>query len=1041
MFLTRVSVSQPVFATMVMVAIMVIGLFSYSRLPVEQFPDVDFPVVAVVVTYPGASPESVENDVVKPIENVINTLSGVDTIESTARTGQAMIITIFELEVDSLTAAQDVRDKLARIEAALPEGAEKPQVLRFNPGEQPIVSLAVTSDRLSASELTTVAEDVIVDRLSVVQGVGSATVVGGVPRQINVMADPDRLVAFNIGIGEVISGLSQDNRNSAAGSVRDGAQNAPIQVEGRLDEVQDFLDVVVARRGGQPVRLADVATLEDGQAEDRSIALIDGDRAVSIDILKVQGANTVQVASDIRAAVARMEAGDLPDGVHIEVVTDNSVPVTSSFEAVQAMILEGAALAVAIVFLFLNSWRSTVITGLTLPISIIGTMVAIYFLGFTLNMMTLMALSLSVGILIDDAIVVRENIMRHLHMGKSHVRAALDGTNEIGLAVLATTLSIVAVFLPVAFMSGIMGRFFLQFGVTVAVAVLISLFVSFTLDPMMSSVWYDPAANPNAKRGPFGRLVARFDRFFERLSQTYRRALAWCLRHRVTTLAVALAMFVGSFFLVPVVGIEFLPALDRGEVRVSVQTPAGSSVAYTTEKVRQVERLLREFPEVSRTYATINSGQSAGENKASVTAKLVDEGERSVTPAELTVTIRRALEAIPGIKATVGAAGGLGTVQKPVQVNLMGRDSVALKGYSDELAAAMRAIPGLIDVETSLDDAQPNIGIRINREAASDLGIPIAQVSTTLRQMLSGETVSEWIDPRGSSFDVVVRLPADMRAGPEALADLPIAQSGATGSSSTVRLSQVAEIETTNGPGEIARKDLTRRVSVSANITGVTLGEVTTPVQTAIADLNLPAGYRATLGGDAEQIADVATSAGTALLLAVVFIYLVLASQFGSFLQPVAIMISLPLSLVGVMLGLLVGGSTLNMMSAIGFIMLMGLVVKNAILLVDNANQHRREGMPLVEALLEAGTTRFRPIVMTSLAMIFGMIPLALSIHEGSSQNAPMAHAVIGGLLSSTLLTLVVVPVILTYLDSLGARIAARIPRDPDAQAHEVEPA
>ncbi len=1037
MFLTRISVSQPVFATMVMVAIMVFGFYSYLRLPVEQFPEIDFPVVAVVVSYPGASPEAVESDVVKPIENVVNTLNGIDTIQSTAQNGQAMIIAIFEMEVNSSDAAQEVRDKLARIETLLPDGADKPQVLRFDPAEMPIISLVVSSDTMAARDLTKLTEDTIVNRLTTIQGVGSATVVGGLPRQINILADPDRLVAFNLGIGEVMNALAQDNRNAAAGSVRDGNEVAPIQVEGRVSEVHDFLDLVVARRAGQAVQLGDVATVEDSQADDTNLALINGERAVAVNILKVQGANTVQVASDIRKEVGKL-AAQLPSGVHVKVITDNSVYVTHSFEAVQNMLIEGAFLAVVIVFLFLNSWRSTVITGLTLPISIIGTMIALYFLGFTLNMMTLMALSLSVGILIDDAIVVRENIMRHLHMGKSHVRAALDGTNEIGLAVLATTLSIVAVFLPVAFMEGILGRFFLQFGVTVSVAVMISLFVAFTLDPMLSSVWYDPAAHPGAKRGFLGRAVERFDRFFLWLTTVYRSILGWCLRHRIATIGAALALFVGSFFLVPIVGAEFVPAIDRGEFQVDVKTPPGSSLEYTTAKVRQVESLLRGFPEVATTFTTINSGQARGENRAIVLAKMVPQAQRSRSSVEMTVPARTALAAIPGIHVTVGAASGMGTVAKPVQIAIMGEDNATLKKLSDELAAALRRIPGLTDVETTLEAAQPNIGIRVKRELASDLGISLQQISATLEPMLAGKQVSDWTDPRGDSYKVVVRLPERLRDNAELLGDLPIAQSGATGSQATITLGQVADIVITDGPGQIDRKDLSRQVGVSANVAGVNLGEVTAPVQEAMNALALPPGYRISLGGDAEQLADIGTSAGSALLLAIIFIYLVLASQFGSFLQPVAIMISLPLSLIGVMLGLLVGGSTLNMMSMIGFIMLMGLVVKNAILLVDNANQHVRAGMALKDALLDAGTTRFRPIVMTSLAMIFGMLPLALSLHEGSSQNAPMAHAVIGGLISSTLLTLVVVPVILTFVDALGrkvSRLFPQAPHDEDAAA------
>jgi HAE1 family hydrophobic/amphiphilic exporter-1 len=563
MFLTRISVNAPVFATMIMVALMVIGGYSFMRLPIEQLPDVDFPVVAVVVSYPGAAPEAVESDIIEPIEQSVNTISGIDYIQSTARAGEALVILFFEMDVDSATAMQEVRDRLGTIQAAFPDNANTPLLFKFDPAELPVVSLAVSSDEMSLRDLTALTEDVIQPRISAIQGVGRASVVGGIPRQLNVLVDPDRLSAFGVGVGEVTAALGQDNQDLPAGSIEDGLAVQSIQVEGRIENAADFLDIIVARRGGQPVRLRDVATLVDGEAEAQSIALLNGEAALAVDVVKTQGSNTVEVAENIRHAVAGLMAGDLPASVSVEIVRDNAVAVEESYHGVQNMMVEGAALAVLIVFLFLNSWRSTVITGLTLPISVIGTMTVLYFLGFTLNIMTLLALSLAIGLLIDDAIVVRENIMRHLHMGKSHRQAALEGTNEIGLAVLATTLSIVAVFLPVAFMDGIMGRFFLQFGVTVSVAVLISLFVAFTLDPMMSSVWYDPAGRPDARRGPLGRLVARFGRFFDWLGQGYRALLRWSLRHRITTLGVALAAFVGSFFLVPYVGVEFAPAVVR----------------------------------------------------------------------------------------------------------------------------------------------------------------------------------------------------------------------------------------------------------------------------------------------------------------------------------------------------------------------------------------------------------------------------------------------------------------------------------------------
>ncbi|KRA97653.1 nodulation protein NolG [Devosia sp. Root685] len=1036
MFLTRISVNHPVFATMIMVAIVVFGFYSYQRLPIEQMPDVDFPVVAVVVSYPGASPEAVEADIVKPIEEAVNTIAGLDTIQSTAQSGQAMVLMIFDLEENSQQKAQDVRDKIDPVKASLPDGAGDPRVLRFDPSALPILSLAVSSDTLSDRDLTALTEDIIVKRLSNISGVGSASVVGGVPRQLNINIDPDRLTAFNVTPSAVTQALQAANKDLAAGSITQGSIVQSIQVLGRLEDEQDFYDIVVGNLGGQPVTLRDVATIEDGTGEATSLAILNGQRALAVDILKTQGANTVGVAHSIRRTIDDLLTKELPNGaVKIEVVVDNAKPVEDSFHAVQNMLVEGALLAVVIVFLFLNSWRSTVITGLTLPISIIGTMVALNFLGFTLNMMTLLALSLAVGILIDDAIVVRENITRHLHMGKSHRQAAFDGTNEIGLAVMATTLSIVAVFLPVAFMDGIMGRFFLQFGVTVSVAVLISLFIAFTLDPMMSSVWYDPAANPNAKRGPIGRAVQQFDRLFEWITGGYEHLIRWGLKFRKTVLGIALLSFVGTFFLFPLVGVEFMPATDNGNFSITVETPAGSSKEYTASKVRQAEKVIRAFPVVETTYSTIAGGlQSSGANSGTMTVTLVPKSQRDITPIEFMPEVRRALEAVPGATFQVAAASGLGGSSAPVSVTLYGDSFEVLGRLAHGLMADMAKIDGLIDIKSSLDEAQPVVGITINRDLADSLGVSISQIASTMAPLISGDDVSDWTAANGQVFSVVVRLPDYLRNDIDAIGNLPIA----TGSSGMITLSQVADVVESRGPATINRKDLQRGVTIEANIEGVELGTITPQLQQAVDRIDFPTGYRSSFGGDVEQIGDTMGAVGSALLLAVVFIYLVLASQFGSFLQPIAIMGSLPLALIGVMVGLLIGGSTLNMFSAIGFIMLMGLVVKNAILLVDNANQHVKAGANLYEALVEAGVTRFRPIIMTTLAMIFGMLPLALSLHEGSGQNAPMAHAVIGGLVSSTALTLLVVPVLLTYIDSFSAFTRRFLPKAPDDHEHEL---
>ncbi|UJW84972.1 efflux RND transporter permease subunit [Devosia sp. SL43] len=1037
MFLTAISVRHPVFATMVMVAIIVFGVSAYSTLPIEQYPDVDFPVVAVLTPYTGASPEAVETKVTQPIEEAVNTLSGIDTVTSTSSAGHSTVILQFTLETDSAVAAQDVRDKLAAVASQLPDNADTPQVFRFNPTSTPMMSLALSSPSRSVLELTSIAENIVTPALTSISGVGSATVVGGLKNQVNVYVDLDRLNAFGIGVSEVVSALQQDNQTLPAGSIIDGVLVQTVQLNVGVAVIAGFNDIVVANHEGEEITIGDVATVVEGPADADGLAFRNGEQALAIDVVKVDGGNTVAIAAGVESAVAALNAsGSLPEDVVVSVLQNAAIPVKDNFHSVQATLIEGAALAVVIVFVFLNSWRSTIITGLTLPISIIGTLAVVSLLGFTLNIMTMLALTLSVGILIDDAIVVRENITRHLHMGKSHVQAALDGTDEIGLAVLATTLSIVAVFLPLAFMDGIVGKFFLQFGVTVSVAVLISLFVSFTLDPMMSSVWYDPASEPNAKRGPIGRLIGLFDRGFDKLSHVYRGLLRWSLGHRLVIVLVALVSFGSSFLLFPMIGTEFTPAADESQISISIKTPAGSSTDYTAAKAHQVEALLEDMPEVSDFYTTVNAGAAAGENAAGIAVDLVGPSERALSSVEMTTPIREALRAIPGIDVVVAAGGGLGG-SSPIEVKLLGEDLEGLSSAAAELAEKMRAIPGAVDVQVSLQQAQPVFDVVVNRQVASDMGIGVQSAGSALRVMIAGETASEWTNESGDQLDVVVRLPPDMRQSASDIAGLPVAQSR-TDTPLAIRLDQIAEIVQTVGPSEIDRENLTRQVTISANIEGRVLGDVSADVDAVVAALDLPAGVSVAQGGDVEMLTDTVGSMVSALLLAVIFIYLVLASQFGSFLQPLAIMMALPLSLVGVLVGLLVGGSTLNMYSMIGFVMLMGLVVKNAILLVDNANQHRRAGQPLLEALVEAGGTRLRPIVMTTLAMIFGMVPMAMQ--GGSSQSAPMAHAVIGGLISSTLLTLLVVPVMVTYIDALSRKIARFMPRAPDHLPPQSEP-
>ena len=1036
MWFTRVSIANPVFATMMMAALLVLGAFSYSRLPVEQFPDVSFPVVVIETLYPGASPENVEEEVTRKIEESVNTISGIKTLSSRSYEGRSVVIVEFELNVDPKLAAQDVREKIALIRSGFRDEIKEPKVSRFNPDDFPIVSVAVTSAKRSLRDLTTFADQVVKKRLENVAGVGQATLVGGLMREIRVALRLEDLEAQRVGADQVIQALRTENQELPAGTLVSPSQEKVVQLKARLDTPADFRSLIVARRGGRAVTLGQLADVDDGQQDDESAALINGRRAISIDIVKAQGENTIAVVDGVRAAVRDMQRL-LPPDVKVEIVRDASTGIRNSVADVKSTLIEGALLTIAIVFLFLASWRSTVITGLTLPIALIGTFLFIYAFGFTLNVLTLMALSLSVGLLIDDAIVVRENIVRHVALGADHHRAALEGTREIGLAVLATTFSIVAVFLPVGFMGGIIGRFFHQFGLTVVAAVLISMFVSFTLDPMLSSIWHDPQAEGRYGRGPMGRLLAWFHRLMDRLSEGYRRLLGWSLAHRKTVLAIAATSFLAAFPLMKLVGTEFVPEPDLSELQVQFETPVGSSLELTQAKAQQAESALREFPEVRYTYTTINTGVVQGKNRVNVFVQLLPRHERKRSQEALTRPMRERLARIAGIELTqIGAYKSVSS-GKPLQVSILGQDKAVIASLGRQVMKEMRAVPGAVDVESSDEAPKPEIAVEVKRELASDLGVGVGQLASTLRPLLAGQAVGNWRAPDDQYYDVQVRLGRSERAQVADLARVPLASSrpDADGNPKMVTLREIASVRESAGAQQINRKEQLREVLVTGNVFERPAGDVAKDLKSRIDRIPLPPGYRFSMGGSSKDIQESMSYASQALALAVIFIYLILASQFASFVQPVAIMVSLPLSLIGVVLALIVARSTLNIFSIIGFIMLMGLVTKNAILLVDFVNQGRREGLARVEAVVRAGAVRLRPILMTTLAMIFGMIPLALGLGEGGEQRAPMGQAVIGGVITSSLLTLIVVPVIYTYLDDLAAWLRRRRSPGPRGSA------
>ena len=1020
MWITKTSINQPVFATMVMVALCVLGLFSYNRLRVERMPDITVPFVFIQIQYPGASPEAVENDVNKPVEEVVNTVNGVKVIRSNAWEGRGETYIEFRLETDMNRAVQDVRDKLALIRPGFPREVKDPLILRGDfDNAAPIVSLAVTSDTRTLRELTTLTDQVIVKRFQNVPGVGQVRTSGGVARQVSINLKPAQMQSQNVGVDEVIGAVRAANMDVPAGKIVQGPTEQLVRIEGKIKDPAGFGKIIVARRAKGPVYLDQVAEIVDGEREAESLSRINGKPGLTIEVLKVQDANIVEVGNGAKKATEALKK-QLPADVKLEIVYADVEWIEKALNGVKTTIVEGALLTVFIVFLFLHSWRSTIITGLTLPISVIATFIAVYVMGFTLNFLTLMALSLCIGLLIDDAIVVRENIVRHLGMGKDHHRAAREGTEEIGLAVMATTFAIVAVFVPVAFMSGIIGKFFYQFGITVAVAVLVSLFVSFTLDPMLSAVWRDPEGTRFKYVPWLGRVMAGIEHGVEKAHVVYGRLLEWSLLNRKKVLALALAVFIGSFFLLPMVGTEMMPETDEGRTSFRLTTPVGSSLAYTDAKTRQVEEILKGYKDVE--FVTANIGTGEGRNVGRVEVRLVDRHKVKRMPQkEFEAKVRDQIRRIPGIELAVG-------YNRPIWINLLGPNNDELERISNEVLEKFAKIKGIADLESSLKANNPAITIKVNNEAASDLGLTVQQIGAAVRPFVAGDVISPWLGPDGQNYDVNVQLPQSGRRITADLGELYVASSRVSpdGSPILVPLRQVVEFQSSTSPQIIKRQDLQRRIGIYANVEGRPAGDVGKETQEVLKTIQLPPGYRFDVAGQQQEMEDSFNAALAALGMAVIFIYIILASQFGSFLQPVAIMSALPFTLVGVFLALLLTGTTLNIFSIIGIIMLMGLVTKNAILLVDFTNQGLREGKSRHDAILAAGQVRLRPILMTTLAMIFGMLPMAIGSADGGEQNAPMGRAVIGGVITSTLLTLIVVPVIFTYLDTLGRKFKSR---------------
>ena len=1033
MFISDFSIKRPVVTVAAMLAIAVFGLAALARLTTDEYPDIQVPVLSVMVAYPGASPEGVERELLDPLEDRLSSLPGVDRIQGAAYDGLAHVGVFYQFGTDIQAASQEVRDAIDAIRADLPSEMEEPTIVRYDPADQPVLSLTLSSRSIGAAALTRLADPGITRALLAVPGVAQVTLFGGVTREMSVELRPDAMTAAGVGVGDVVGALRAQSLAAPVGRIVGPARERSIRLRARALDADAFAALVVARRGERVVRLGDVATVRDAVADPRTLAFHDGEPALGLSVVKARGASTTAVTEAVRAKLDELRA-TLPKEATVAVVQDAGVRVAASVAGVQRALVEGAVLTVLVVFLFLNSWRSTVITGLALPVSVLASFVAIWALGFKLETMSLLGLSLAIGILIDDAIVVRENIVRHLEMGTDHHAAAREGTSEIGLAVAATTLSIVAVFVPIGFMGGIAGQWFKPFALTMASSVLVSLFVSFSLDPMLSAVWKDPQAGGTrhsalGTRRSVTYILDRFNRWFDRQAGRYERVIAWALDHRLATASIAAGSLVLAIGLQAAVGgTDFMPASDRGELAVGVEAPPGSSAAYTARRAEAAARIIRARPEVVSTFTTVG-GMSGATDGATILVRLVPKGERASSAAAIGQQLRAELAQVTGAIFPVYASGNAG--YKSVQVELRGPDARELTALAGRLADEVRRVPGAVDVGLSTKGEKPEVQVELDRGLAGVLGVTAADVAQTIRAAFAEIDAGDWVDPDGETRDVMVRLAPELRREAAGIGRLPLPATDARGGATLIPLGQVVSVADGAGPAQIDHLGRDRSVTIQANVDGRPLGDVTAEIRARLGAIDLPAGYRITEGGDSADQRDVFSRIFVALGIALVLMYLILVMQFGSFLEPLAVLLSLPLSLVGVVSAMLVTGDTLNLMSLIGVMLLMGVVAKNAILLIDFAKVGRGRGLSLRDALIEAGRVRLRPILMTTFALVAGMLPVATGAGEGGDFYAPMGRAVIGGTITSTLLTLLVIPTVYQVMDEWRERVAAWVRRSP----------
>jgi hydrophobe/amphiphile efflux-1 (HAE1) family protein len=1021
-WLAGLSVRRPIVATVLILAISVVGVVAYTRLGVDRFPKIDIPMISIATRLPGAAPEDVETEITDKIEEAVNTISGIDELRSASAEGVSLVYVSFVLEKDIDVAAQEVRDKINSVIPNLPRNIDQPTVTKMDPDAAPVVTIALDSDR-PIQEITEFADKRVRRRIESVNGVGRVNLIGSRERQVNVWLDPIKLRSVNLTSADVERALAAQNLTSPGGRIEAGPREFTLRINGRVKKVESIGEIVVREVNGHPIRVRDVARVEDGVEDAETAAFRNGKATVLLQVLKQSGSNTVAVVDEVRSRLEDVRK-QLPPGYRIDVVRDDSGVIRTSVHAVSEHLILGALFASLIVLIFLGNLRSTIIAAVAIPTSIIGTFALMWYKGFTLNTITLLALALAVGIVIDDAIVVLENIFRYIDEKKYSPReAALEATKEISLAVLATTVSLIVIFLPIVFLGGIPGRFLSSFGLTMAFAIGVSLLVSFTLTPMMSSRMLKKAAGVGepgyGKKSILERIV---DVGYLPVERMYMSILRWVMVHRWTVVVASLLTLGSCVPLVQKVKKGFLPRSDEAQLQLKVRVPEGTSLAQTALIGERYARMIREqIPSTELTLVTVGDDEQRTPNEAHIYVHLTPPETRTVSQEEVMDQVRQRIvsKAPPEYRVTVSevsafSGGGFSTAK--IQYVLNGPDLKMMQQYADSILGKLRKVPGAVDVDSSMIVGKPEIGVAINRERAADLGVQVSDIASALRLLVGGSQVSTY-EERGEQYEVHARAERQYRADESGLGLLTVPSSRL----GNVPLSSVVDLQPATGPSVINRLNRQRQITLMANAApGYGDGEIGDALKKIITDEKLPGEYRVVPAGQTKEMGKVMISFAVAFVMSFIFMYLVLAAQFNSWLHPITILISLPLTLPFAFLSLIMLQQTLNMFSMLGILVLFGVVKKNSILQIDHTNHLRLKGMPRMEAILHANKDRLRPILMTTFAFVAGMIPLAMSNGVGAGFNRATAGVVLGGQILSLLLTLLATPVVYSLFDDLS---------------------